>query len=36
MDLLTLGQIAKPIIFCSMSILSIFSVFILAYTERRD
>jgi len=34
MDLLALGQIAKPIIFCSMSILSIFSVFILAHLDR--
>lgn len=35
MDLVTLGQIAKPIIFYGMSTLSVFSLFILAYTERR-
>lgn len=36
MTLIEIGQIAKPIILCSMTILSIFSLFILAHLERLD
>lgn len=36
MNLVEIGQIIKPIIFCSMSLLSVASLFMLAYIERRD
>jgi len=36
MTLVEIGQIAKPIIFCTMTILSLFSLFILAHLERLD
>lgn len=36
MDLMTVGQMAKPVIFFGMSTLSVFSLFLLAYIERCD
>ena len=36
MSLVEIGHIIKPIMFCSMSLLSVVSLFMLAYIERRD